>query len=241
MLSLRSSQSSIKGHANMTNVNGSPIKAATRRGLFEFGVETLEKQGWTVSRILRGGKASLRQISKGSEKRRVSIRTSQDAWIAFPRKRSGDGWVTLDDVDFVVAVSVDDKINPTLACVHMIPADDARARYERAYEARKAAGHTLPVGRGLWLSLYNEEAPDPVSYVGAGMGLAYPPIATLDLAKEGFPQDGEEVDDEVSDDGPGTSAEVPAHEIPLTIPEAKRRLAESLGVPISAIKITIEH
>ncbi|TBB60720.1 hypothetical protein ELH43_36915 [Rhizobium ruizarguesonis] len=225
----------------MTNVNGSPTKIATRRGLFEFGVETLEKQGWKVSRILRGGKASLRQISKGSEKHRVSIRTSQDAWIAFPRKRSGDGWVTLDDVDFVVAVSVDDKINPTLARVHMIPADDARARYERAYEARKVAGHILPDGRGLWLSLYNQEAPDPVSYVGAGMGLDFPPIATRDLVKEGFSQDGEDVDDEVADDEPETSPAAPAPEIPLTIPEAKRRLAESLGVPISAIKITIEH
>ncbi|MCY1367481.1 hypothetical protein D9M69_544180 [compost metagenome] len=123
----------------------------------------------------------------------------------------------------------------------MIPADDARARYERAYEARKVAGHTLPVGRGLWLSLYNKEAPDPVSYVGAGMGLDYPAIATRDLAKEGFPQEGEDVDDEVSDDETETSPAAPASEIPLTIPEAKRRLSESLGVPISAIKITIEH
>jgi hypothetical protein len=225
----------------MTNVSGSPAKIATRRGLFEFGIETLESEGWKVSRILRGGKASLRQISKGSERHKVSIRTSQDAWIAFPRKSNGEGWVTLDDVDFVVAVSVDDKHNPTVARVHMIPADDARARYDRAYEARKVAGHILPVGRGLWLSLYNKEQPDPVSYVGAGMGLDYPALAIRDLAKEGLPQEGDDVDDEVSDDEADTQAAAPAAEGPLTIPEAKRRLSESLGVPISAIKITIEH
>jgi len=225
----------------MTNVSGSPAKIATRRGLFEFGIETLESEGWKVSRILRGGKASLRQISRGSEKHKVSIRTSQDAWIAFPRKSNGEGWLTLDDVDFVVAVSVDDKHNPTVARVHMIPADDARARYDRAYEARKVAGHILPVGRGLWLSLYNKEQPDPVSYVGAGMGLDYPALAARDLAKEGLPQESDDADDEVSDDEADTQVAAPAAEGPLTIPEAKRRLSESLGVPISAIKITIEH
>lgn len=222
----------------MTNISGYPEKIATRRGLFEFGIQTLEREGWKVSRILRGGKASLRLISKGSEKHKVSIRTSQDAWIAFPRKSSGEGWVTLDDVDFVVAVSVDDKHNPTLARVHMIPADDARERFDRAYEARKKANHTLPVGRGLWLSLYSKEAADPVSYVGAGMGLDFPALASRDLTKEGLIQDSEDVDDEADDEienSPSTA------EVPLTIPEAKRRLSESLGVPISAIKIIIEH
>lgn len=224
----------------MTNVSGTPAKRATRKGLFAFGIETLEKNGWRVSRIPRGGKASLRLITKGAKKHKVSIRTSQDAWIAFPRKSAEKGWVTLDDVDYVVAVSVNDKHNPTEARVHMIPADEARNRYNRAYNARKVAGHTLPVGRGIWLSLYEKEATDPVSYVGAGMGLDYPPLAMINFAKDGLPQDGDEIDDDITEEdgeqSPAT-AEIP----PLTIPEAKRRLAETLGVPETAIKITIEH
>lgn len=68
----------------MTNVSGTPTKRATRSGLFVFAVETLEKEGWTVSRVPRGGKASLRLITKGDKSHKVSIRTSQDAWIAFP-------------------------------------------------------------------------------------------------------------------------------------------------------------
>jgi hypothetical protein len=224
----------------MTNVSATPAKRATRKGLFAFGIETLEKDGWKVSRIPRGGKASLRLITKGSKKHKVSIRTSQDAWIAFPRKSAEAGWVTLDDVDFVVAVSVNDKHNPTEARVHMIPADDARERYDRAYDARRTAGHTLPVGRGIWLSLYDKEAADPVSHVGAGMGVEYPPLATINLTKDGLPQGDDEVDDEMAEEE-GEPSPASSAEGPLTIPEAKRRLAETLGVPESAIKITVEH
>ena len=225
----------------MTNVNATPRKQATRKGLFAFGIEALEKEGWKVSRIPRGGKASLRLITKGANKHKVSIRTSQDAWIAFPRKSAEAGWVTLDDVDYVVAVSVNDKHNPTEARVHMIPADDARKRYNRAYDARRAAGHTLPVGRGIWLSLYDKEAANPVSYVGAGMGVDYPPLALINISKDGLPQGGDEVDDDMAEEDAALSPDSTAEALPLTIPEAKRRLAEALGVPETAIKITIEH
>ena len=227
----------------MTNVSGTPKKRATRKGLFAFAVESLEAAGWTVTRIPRGGKASLRQIAKGEERHRVSIRTSQDAWIAFPRKADGE-WVTLPDVDYVVAVSVDDRHNPTLARVHMIPGDEARDRFNRAYAAREKAGHTLPVGRGIWLSLYDTEASDPVSHVGAGMGLDQPAMATRDLRTAALPagggDDGTEDEDDVVDDE-AEAGPAPAVDAPLTIPDAKRRLAITLCLPESAIKITIEH
>ncbi len=227
----------------MTNVSGTPKKRATRSGLFAFAVETLEKEGWAVTRIPRGGKASLRQITRGKEVHRVSIRTSQDAWIAFPRMTDGTGWVTLSDVDYVVAVSVNDRHNPTTARVHIIPADDARARFDRAYAARKAAKHTLPDGRGIWLSLYEKDSPEPVSHVGGGMGLKYPALATLDLTKSSLPSAAQgseaEADEEDEAESESTAAEIDTPT--LTIPEAKRRLAEALGVPESAVKITIEH
>lgn len=223
----------------MTNVSGTPKKRATRKGLFSLAVETLKNEGWTVSRVARGGKASLRQITRGEQTHKVSIRTSQDAWIAFPRKSAGNGWVTLDDVDFVVAASVDDRHNPTEARVHVIPGDDARERFDRAYAARKKAGHKMPTGRGIWLSLYDEDSSDPVSHVGAGMGIDYPPLRVVDITKFSLPT-GDDADDEMSEDTDGDAEPEPASS-PLTIPEAKRRLAETLGVPVEAIKITIEH
>lgn len=224
----------------MTNINLTPEKKVTRRALFAFGVASLEKKGWKVSRVPRGGKASLRLITRGEETHKVSIRTSQDASIAFPPKTGKTGWVTLDDVDFVVAVSVDDKHNPTEARVHMIPADKARDRFNRAYDARKAANHALPDGRGLWLSLYEKEVSDPVSYVGAGLGLDYPAFASTSLTSDGLPQGYEGMNDDVSDEEEDQSPAV-TPDASLTISEAKRRLAESFGVPESSIKITIEH
>jgi len=225
----------------MTNVSGTPAKRATRRGLFAFGIEALEKQGWTVSRIARGGKASLRRITKGSVSHKISIRTSQDTWIAFPRKSTGQGWVTLDDVDFVLAVSVDDRHNPTKASAHLIPGAEARTRFDRAYAARQRAGHTLPIGRGIWLSLYDEEASEPVSHVGAGMGLAFPAIETRDITRLGDTAPlGDDDPEDVAEEG-DVEGDVDEALQPLSIPEAKRRLAATLGVPESAIKISIEH
>lgn len=229
----------------MTNVSGTPKKRATRRGLFAFAIGALEKEGWTVSRVPRGGKASLREIRRGDECWKVSIRTSQDAWIAFPRKRGEDGWVTLDDVDFVVASSVNDRHNPTIARVHMVPGDDARARFNRAYAARRKADHVIPEGRGIWLSLYEKEVTEPVSYVGGGIGLAWPAIAELDLTRSALPTGDGELDDDAPEDdaddtAPPALAAAPV-DAPLSIPEAKRRLAVTLGVPESAIKISIEH
>jgi hypothetical protein len=225
----------------MTNVSATTEKLATRKGLFAFAEQTLEGEGWKVSRSPRAGKASMRLITRGSEACKVSIRTSQDAWIAFPPRSGGKGWVTLDEVDYVIAVSVNDKHNPTEARVHMIPGDDARDRFDRAYAARKAAHHTLPPGRGIWLSLYDKETDEPVSYVGAGMGLAYKPIATVDLTKNPLSSTAHDSVDDGEIDGNDVEAPPTMAATPLTIPEAKRRLAESLGVPETAIKITIEH
>jgi hypothetical protein len=243
-MSLMRSNNVMKEDFKMTNVSGTPRKRATRAGLFAFAIETLEKNGWTVSRVPRGGKASLRLITKGTQSHKVSIRTSQDAWIAFPRKTKEAGWVTLDEVDFVVAVSVNDRHNPTVARVHMIPGDDARSRFERAYAARKAAKHTLPDGRGIWLSLYDKDEADPVSHVGAGMGVDFKPLAVLDLTKSSLPAGAEKPDEETAydeDEGVGAMPNQPERSASLTIPEAKRRLAETLGVPETAIKISIEH
>jgi hypothetical protein len=222
----------------MTNVSLTQEKVATRRGLFRLAEKALEGEGWKVSRVPRGGKSSLREIARGNEKRRVSIRTSQDAWIAFPPRDGGKEWGTLDDVDYVIAASVNDKLNPTEARVHMIPGDVARERFNRAYAARHAANYSLPDGRGVWLSLYDRNSSDPVTLVGAGMGLEYPPILVRDLAKSTAIADAGRPADAATPTPTATSL---GAEGPLTIPEAKRRLARTLGVPEEAIRITVEH
>lgn len=207
----------------MTNVYGSPEKVQLKRRLLEIGIEVLKSEGYTVERAPGG--SSVRRITKDGESKLVSIRTSQDRFIAFPRRKDGR-WRTLDDVDLVVAASVDDKEAPKYAWVHFLDGDDMRDRFNRTYEARKAAGLKIPAGRGVWLSLYKPESTDHPRRVGAGAGLVYPRVATIPLDPD--------------DTGPGPRQPVVEQPVGLTITEAKRLLASSLGVDESSIKITVE-
>jgi hypothetical protein len=217
----------------MTNVWGSPEKLARRDCLFQVAVKALEKQGWKVERIAGSGKSSVRRITKDNTTKTVSIRTSQDTWIAFPRNPANDGWGTLADVDFVVAATVDDHENPRFAQVHMIEGSEMRARFDRAYAARMRARYRIPNGRGIWLSLYEKESDQPVTLVGAGAGLDHPAIAREPLPRQQAYKASARANEEL--DPQNVEPEV----APLTIAEAKRRLALSLGVRESDITITI--
>jgi|SRR5712664_513329 len=213
----------------MTNVLATPEKISRRDRLFQIGLETLRKNGWKVERIPGFGKSSVRRITKGGKSRKVSIRTSQDTWIAFPRNDADNGWVTLSDVDAVLAVSVDDRHDPKFAQVHMIEGDEMRQRFDRAYRARVKAGYSIPLGRGVWVSLYHPDETDPVTHVGGGAGLDHPPMARVPLEPE-----------ESDSDTIVETKDLDSGHKPLTIAEAKRRLAMTLGVDPSSIKITVE-
>jgi len=216
----------------MTNVWTSPEKVDRRGRLFNIAVQTLQREGWTVERIPNSGKSSVRRITKDGKSQVASIRTSQDTWIAFPRNKKDTEWVTLSEVDVVVAVSVDDAASPKFARVHMLDGDEMRARFDRAYSARRAANHSIPRGRGVWLSLYHDEAKSPVQMVGAGAGIAHAPIATVSL-------DPDKRGEEAIVDGkhPNASGREGKR---LTIAEAKVGLALLLGVDPANIKITVE-
>jgi hypothetical protein len=216
----------------MTNVYATPEKVRLKTRLFAIGVEALEADGWKVQRpVPRVGKSSVRRITKGKRSLLASIRTTQDTFIAFPRTPDDQDWVTLGMVDGVVAVSVDDQLHPTVANVHLLDGDDMRRRFDRAYKARKAAGHKIPTGRGVWLSLYLPEAKDPVSQVGAGAGLATQPFARVPLEEGGSGR---------SESGRTAAQSGAASEPPLHIAEARRRLAATFGVAPENVRIVIE-
>lgn len=213
----------------MTNVFNKPEKAPMKHRLFEIGVEALESEGWTVERAPGVRAFSVRRITKGKESKLVSIRTTQDTWIAFPRLDDDKSWKTLSQVDAVVAVSVDNRERPEFAKVHMIDGDEMRGRFDRTYAARKNAGHSIPVGRGVWLSLYDKENTSVPRLVGAGAGRKHPPVAEVPLHKAedaGFVK---------------TPAPVADFDIaPLTVAQAKLGLAKAFGIDPESVKITIE-
>lgn len=231
----------------MTNINTTPEKLPLRQFLRKAAIDALEADGWKVEKVARSGKSSVRRITRGSVSKVISIRTTQDTWIAFPRVKGDTAWRTLDEVDDVVAVSVDDKENPRFAKVHLMDGDNIRDRFNRAYKARMDAGHSIPVGRGVWVSLYEKEQKLPVTLVGAGAGLEFKPIKTIPIDMSAMLSGGEadDEDDSRAEDTEertekATAQVASVEETPLTIAEAKRRLAATLGVDISAIKITIE-
>lgn len=214
----------------MTNVFGTERKVTNRRKLFALGEAGLKKAGWRIERIPGIGKSSVRRIVRGNDRYTVSIRTTQDTWIAFPRNEDDSGWVTLDSVDYVIAVTVDDKDDPKEGQVYMIDGDEMRDRFDRAYRARLDAGHTIPVGRGVWVSMFLPEDPNAPSSVGGGIALGKEPLLSTRLnvpPEEGAPK-------------VCMPATARGEEAPLTIAEAKRRLAKSLGVDLEKVKIVIE-
>lgn len=212
----------------MTNIFKGPEKRERKKRLFQIGVQTLEKEGWAVTRERGLGKSSVRRITKNGDSKLVSIRTTQDQWISFPPEPDGKGWITLDNVDVVLAVSVDANKPPREGWVHWLPADEMRRRFDAARKARKEAKRVMPKRRGVWIPLYErEDDSDNVSYVGGGAGLDYPPIARVPLNGGGeFPPPNGDDDEDEAD--------------LLTIAEAKRRLAVTLGVAETTIKITVE-
>lgn len=210
----------------MTNIYTTPNKLPTRDRLLQIGYEAVEKMGWSLERVPGIGKSSVRRMRQGTETKLVSFKTTQDQWLAFSRTPDDKAWSTLQEVDAVVVISVDDRENPRFANVHLIENADLLPRFDRAYAARQAAGHKIPIGRGIWISLYDDENTSPVNLVGAGAGNLFPPVAVVLLAE---PQ---------ADAKPVDAA--PADEGPLTIPEAKRRLAMTFGVDPSSIKISVE-
>ena len=217
----------------MTNVGGLK-KTRTRRFLVDACFQVLESKGWTISKVSGFGNARIRRLTKDGESKLAAIRTTQDQSIAFPRNQDDTKWATLSEVDAVVVASVDPD-DPKVARVHMINANELRRRFDRAYTARRAAGHSLPVGRGVWIALYENEAPDPVTLVGAGVGIASAPIAHVPLAAVGAP----------ISSAPAATTTHPAaacttDDGTLTIAEAKARLARTFGVDPSNITITVE-
>ena len=216
----------------MTNIFKNPRKITLRDQLFNAGQTALADAGWRVSRVPGMGKSSVRRIEKDGEEHLVSIRTTQDQFIAFPPKPKGKGWVTLDDVDAVIAVSVDANVPPKAALVHWLPGDEMRQRFNRALRARADAGHSRPPGRGIWVPLYIKDD-DTVRHVGGGAGLDHPAMAKIPLR-----------DVEPSREAPGGGS--PQGEARgeddegSVIDQAKRMISQRIGIPESAIRITIE-
>lgn len=87
----------------------------------------------------------------------------------------------------------------------------------------------------MWVALYENKISDPVTLVGAGVGMVRPPIARVPLAGVGAPTSAPPPAAAAQRAGAGD-----ADDGPLSIAEAKERLARTLGVDPANIRITVE-
>lgn len=202
-----------------------------------------EAQGYVLDRVPGRGLSNIWTITKNGKSQKACIRTTRDRWFAFPPLDGGKKWKTLNEVDVVIVAAVDSRDDPENVEVYIFPATEVRKRFDAAYAARTNAGQTVRINFGMWVGLDQDARNIPAS-VGSGIidtfkAVAVFPIVDL-LAASGdadatvLEAGGPGVND---DDAPAGALD---NDPPLTIAEAKRRLALTFGIDPSSIKIIVE-
>jgi hypothetical protein len=157
----------------------------------------------------------------------ITIRTSQTQWLAFTRDKTDTFWKGLEKtLETVFVATVDNIWDPKHANVHRFAVDDVIARLDKIYRATKNAGKIVKPGVPILISLYDMEEkdpPPPLHLIGAGIGIKYPPIARVPLKRF------------MSLVAKKRKAKR------LTLSQARKQLALSYDVPISAVTITIDR
>lgn len=215
------------------------------RQLFQAGLQALARRGWRITRVAGVRSPILRQIERDRERHIVCIPTSTNQFIGFQPMPDG-GWKTLDQADVVLAVCVDDPKSPRNALVLWLDVDRVRNAFNRAREVRWREGHIKPEGAPIFLRLFGEEDPR-WQYIGGGFAEGVAPYDTLRLADVPATRDTPAPSRVASSASAApvspSSASRPSGapvSMGVAIAEAKRGLSQLLGVPESAIKITIE-
>ncbi|WP_420967904.1 hypothetical protein [Bradyrhizobium sp. B120] len=199
-----------------------------------------EAEGYTLDRVPGRGLSNIWNITKDGKTQKASIRTTRDRWFAFPPLENGAKWKTLDEVEVVIVAAVDDRDEPENVEVYIFPAAEVRKRFDAAFASRTGAGQTVRTNFGMWVSLDHDARNIPAS-AGSGIIDKYKAVAVFpipDLLAGAEPAAAaalEEVEADTVEDMGALD-----NDPPLTIAEAKRRLALTFGVTPANIKITVE-
>lgn len=194
----------------------------------------LEDNGFAIRRVPGRGRQNVWITKKNGVEKTVCIRTTRDRWIAFP-PLGDDEWKTLDDVEEVVVVAVDDTELPKKAEVFIFPAKDVRNRFNDAYKARKKEGREMTLNFGMWVAL---DARDKggVNDVGSGIVEHYSPISVFPL-EFGSPRPSriqtapESGNDDRDTDEP--------QNVQQALQNARQQIAEITGMPLDKVHLEL--
>jgi hypothetical protein len=146
-----------------------------------------------------------------------SVKTGKIRQIAFALK--GEGWATLDDVDYVVIAVPAAGAPAEAADVYFLGAEIVREYFSAHRKAREAAGHKLTDGYGMWVPV------DPVDgVVGTG-------VIQHALWHHRVGEVSAHLDTELVSVEPGTT-------VAELLRDAAERLAQVTGLPVEAIRIS---
>jgi len=209
-----------------------------KRDIFSRAViRMLKDNGFEPQRVPGRGRSNIWEIKEKGQQKRVSIRTSQDRWFAFPPSEKGARWRTLDDVDIVMVATVDDRENPGNVEVYRFNAVEVRDKFAASYAARKEAGQTMWDGFGVWVNLDKD---DSLPYgVGSGLAIEHQPIGIFSL-KELVAEYGCElspVQERSERDGDDGAPADELHTIAEVMDWTRKRIATMSGVRTEAIKL----
>jgi hypothetical protein len=204
-----------------------------------------EEMGYTLHRVPGRGLSNVWKLEKDGHSVLAAIRTTQDRWIAFAPLANGAKWKTLDDVALVLVAAVDSIENPQNIETYIFPSNTIRNRFDAAYAARAAAGHTNRDDFGMWVAL-DQDPRGLASSVGSGIVEEFDPVATYPMSDPSLsrPQLAEDAEDrpigaEAQEIQTGALAGQP-ETIAEVMAWARKRVAELAGLRLEAVRLDLK-
>lgn len=194
------------------------------RRMVEVGRSALETNGFEFASPPLVSRATVWDIQKGQNVSKIAVRTSQDRWLGF--NPSGDGWKTLDDVDEVLAVTVDHVKKPEKFEVYLFTADEVRRRLNKNKAARMRKGHKGLDKYGNWIAFDRKDHVDSPTGVGSGIAELRPPIAVVPIDPEPY-------------DPADRGGVIASGTVGNLLEEFTDRLATELGVPRDQVHLQL--
>ncbi|MFZ2868792.1 hypothetical protein [Zavarzinia sp.] len=206
-------------------------------------IKGAEQAGYSLKRQPGRGLSNTYEATKNGETKILSIRTTQDRWIAFPPLENGTRWKTLDDVDLVLVSAVNDRENPQSIDVYIFPADEVRNRFNASYAARISNGHTVRDNYGMWIML-DKDNNKMASHVGNGLAADYPAIAhftidSLEADENNIIHEDKIVNTEIIFNDKNTT-EYNFRTISDILTFARMKIAEISGLPTDSVSLELK-
>lgn len=204
------------------------------RVLTDAAMKAMQEDGWSITKAPGHGRSNAWNIEKNGKSGRVSIRTTQNRWIAYQPQNGGKNWKTLDDADYVCisAFDYDDDDDPTCIDVHFIKANTIRDAFNRSYKARTDDGASITDDFGMWTCMDECEGDRAVN-VGSGFATDKNMIASYSL------DDADNTDKKSSKSDLPSRSESRTLSVSAILDDARTKISRITGIAVDSITLDL--